>query len=249
MSYNSARHELFLADNFNQVVRVIHLHDKPGDLGDVYRGSIPETRILSVCHMSDSDTLLVCSNEKVNYLVALIRSGSGWREAQRVQTIIPGWICIALSESQVLIGQYGSKCLELYRVESGPIIERVHRLQLDTEYISFSATRDTETRVAVSYLNSTTSEVRVHRLVDDRLEEVARTRVENPGFLLWLLDTLLATEGYDKSVHEIDVSTRLDRELIAPDEGIRVESWCAVDDGLAIFDMNSKGLLHYKYCP
>ena len=90
MSYNSARDELFLADDNNKVVRV---RDTAGDLRDVYRaphGTSPT--MWSVCHMSDSNTLLVCSWEvgphwKIAYwLVALSRNGSEWREAQRVQT-------------------------------------------------------------------------------------------------------------------------------------------------------------------
>ena len=89
MSYNSERDELFLADRDNEVVRAMGVRDNAGDLRDVYRaphGTSPY--ICSVCHMSDSDTLLVCSSEDndVQWLVALSRNGSEWREAQRVQT-------------------------------------------------------------------------------------------------------------------------------------------------------------------
>ena len=48
MSYNSARDELFLADN-NGVVRAMRVRDNAGDLRDVYRAP-PFSNIYSVCH-------------------------------------------------------------------------------------------------------------------------------------------------------------------------------------------------------
>ena len=48
--------------------------DNVGDLRDVYRAPHDTSKYMyvwSVCHMSDSDTLLVCSSEKyANWLVA-----------------------------------------------------------------------------------------------------------------------------------------------------------------------------------
>ena len=105
MSYNSARDELFLADKENSVVRAMRVRDNAGDLRDVYRAPHDtEPSIYSVCHMSDSDTLLVCSYERgpdgkgAKWLVALSRNGSEWREAQRVQTDGMGVISCALSD-------------------------------------------------------------------------------------------------------------------------------------------------------
>ena len=80
MSYNSERDELFLADFDNEVVRAVRVRDNAGDLRDVYRAP----RVYSVCHMSDSDTLLVCAFERgASWLVALSRNGSEWRMRQR----------------------------------------------------------------------------------------------------------------------------------------------------------------------
>ena len=61
MSYNSARDELFLADDMNKVVRAMRVRDSAGDLRDVYRCAPHDTsqHIDSVCYMSDSDTLFV----------------------------------------------------------------------------------------------------------------------------------------------------------------------------------------------
>ena len=71
----------------------MRVRDNAGDLRDVYRAPHDTSPLVwSVCHMSDSDTLLVCSDEYgpdgkyVHWLVALSRNGSEWREAQRVQT-------------------------------------------------------------------------------------------------------------------------------------------------------------------
>ena len=148
MSYNSACDELFLADYANNVVRAMRVRDNAGDLRDVYRGTLHDTspNVLSVCHMSDSDTLLVCSREKgqdrklAYWLVALSRNGSEWREAQRVQTDGRGQISCALSDSRVLIGEPYSTYMELFRVESGPRIARVHPIHVPEKYLWFSAT-------------------------------------------------------------------------------------------------------------
>ena len=200
--------------------------------------------------MSDSDTLLVCSYEDKKWLVALSRKGSEWREAQRVQTDGMGWICCALSDSRVLIGDLNTH-MELFRVESGPRIARVHRIHVPKEFRWFSATCGSDTLVAMSYEDKS---VRVHRLRGDRLEEVARIQLKEPSLLLWLADRLLIAdfdrEKHSHSVIELEVSdTGLERrrKLIAISENINVWSLCAVNDGFAIFDRNSRDILHYTF--
>ena len=193
MSYNSARDELFLADDNNRVVREIHVHDNVDHLRDVYRGTLHDTspNVLSVCHMSDSDTLIVCSEEKgpdqkyANWLVALSRNNSEWREGQRVQTEGEGWICCALTASQVLIGQYNSTYMELFRVESGPRIERVHRIRVPEKYDWFSTRCDINTLVAktpvyrsvgarVSIARRSAGSIRAHPVEQSQRSPVAR---------------------------------------------------------------------------
>ena len=273
MSYNSERDELFLADYNNKVVRAMRVRDTAGDLRDVYRAPHDtDPLVLSVCHMSDSDTLLVCSREKgpdekrVNWLVALSRNGSEWREAQRVQTENIGRISCALSDSRVLIGDWSSTYMELFRVESGPRIARVHRIHVTEEYYWFSATCGSDTLVAMSYPSRLYSSslglvepspicwdnsVRVHRLRGDRLEELARIQLKLPSFILWLADRLLVADGDSEkqsdAVIELEMSDmRLERrrELIATSEKICVYSWCAVNDKLVIFDYKFKDILH-----
>ena len=179
MSYNSARDELFLADFENKVVRAMRVRNNAGDLREVYRGS-HGIFVWSVCHMSDSDTLLTCSGEYASdrkfakWLVSLSRNGSEWREAHRVQTHQLESISCALSDSRVLIGGEYSTYMELFRVESGPRIARVHRIHVPESYEWFSATCSSDTLVALSYFNS----LSVHRLRGDRLEELARIILE-----------------------------------------------------------------------
>ena len=259
MSYNSARDELFLADGRNGVVRAMRVRDNAGDLRDVYRAPHDTSSFIrSVCHMSDSDTLLVCSNEigpgrkTAKWLVALSRNGSEWREAQRVEIDGRGWISCALSDSRVLIGDFDtSTYMELFRVESGPRIARVHRIHVPEMYNWFSATCGSDTLVAMSYFSD--KSVRVHRLRGDRLEELARIQLKRPQELLWLADRLLVVDYDRENSHaliELEVSdTRLERrrELIATSENIYVHRLCAVNDELAIFDYMSKDILHYSF--
>ena len=268
MSYNSARDELFLADRNNGVVRAMRVRDNAGDLRDVYRAPHDTSPyIRSVCHMSDSDTLLVCSGEEgpdrkyAKWLVALSRNGSEWREAQRVQTDGMGVISCALSDSRVLIGSNAigdTKYMELFRVESGPRIAHVHRIHVPEQYHWFSATCGSDTLVAMSYpkmaIPTADNSVRVHRLRGDRLEELARIQLKNPSLLLWLADRFLVADfDSEKDPHaviELEVSdTRLERrrELIATSENISVSRLCAVNDGLAIFDFNTRDILHYSF--
>ena len=259
MSYNSGRDELFLADGNNKVVRAMRLRDNAGDLHEVYRPPHDTSTFLllkSVCHMSDSDTLLMCSGEEGlnrSWLVALSRNSSEWREAQRVQTDGEEWISCALSDSQVLIGVFRSRYMELFYVDSGPRIASLHLIHVPERYDWFSATCGSDTPVAMSYSYSNHL-VRVHWLRGDRLEELARIQLKRPDRLLWLADRLLVADfdenNKSHAVIELEVSdTRFKRrrELIATSENIRVRSLCAVNDGLAIFDYNTDNILHYSF--
>ena len=157
MSYNSERDELFIADYANKVVRAMHLRENAGDLSDVYKATSGE--LLSVCHMSDSDTLLVCSYEKVpdqqraNWLVALIREDNEWREAKRMEIEGDGWICCALSDSRVLIGQMDSTFIELFRVESGLRFATNRRNDGREKHFWYSETCESDTLVAWAELH------------------------------------------------------------------------------------------------
>ena len=146
---------------------------------------------------------------------------------------------------------YGSAYMELFRVESGPRIARVHRIHVPEQYFWFSATWGGDTLVAISYEDKS---VRVHRLREDRLEELARMQLMSPYKLLWLADWLLVADfDREKQSHAVIVlevsDTRLERrcELIATSEKIDLSRFCAVKDGLAIFDTNSKDILHYSF--
>ena len=212
--------------------------------------------------MRHSDTLLVCSGEEgqdknwANWLVALSRNGSEWRESQRLQ--IDGSrersmiICCALSDSRVLINEFNSTYMELFRVESGMRIARIHHIHVPEEYHFLSATCASDTLVAMTN-PYTDKSVRVHRLRGDQLEELARIQLKWPDRLFWLADRLLVTDFDREESHaviELEVSdTRLERrrELIAASENIYAFRLCAVNDGLAIFDDNSKDILHYSF--
>ena len=260
MSYNSARDELFLLDADNTVVRSMRVRDNTGELRDVCRAPHSTSPyIRSVCHISDSDTLLVCwgeygpDKEWANWLVALSRNGSEWREAHRVKIYGYGIICCALSDSRVLIGEWRSTYMELFRVEGGPLIARVNRIHVPEKYYWFSATCGSDTHVAMTFPIPDQS-VRVHRLRGDRLEELARIQLKQPSRLLWLADRLLVAdfdrEKQSDAVIELEVSdTRLERgrELIATSENIDVRSLCAVNDGVAISDSKSRDILHYSF--
>ena len=85
----------------------MRVSDNAGDLRDVYRAP-HVSAIYSVCHMSDSDTLLVCSGEEgpdqkiAKWLVGLSRNGSEWSEVQRVQIGGSGHICSVWRADSVL---------------------------------------------------------------------------------------------------------------------------------------------------
>ena len=254
MCYNSARDELFFADDPNGALRSIHLQENAGDLHDVYR----TTKVFSVCHMSDSDSLLVWLHgfSKSNYdsafwLVLLSRERKKWRETHRVQTAGQEientslvHACCALNDSRVLIGHLNFTCIELFRVESGSRIERVHLIHVSEKYRYFSAMSSSDTLVAMSFDDESG---RVNRLRDDRLEELARIRLKDPHRLVWLADRLLVAESNDTAVTELELcETRLERsrELIAQSELIQVYSWCALPGGLAICNIDQSILLY-----
>lgn len=267
MIYNSAFDELFFADCQNGVVRALLLYQNASGLRDVYK--VKGGNLNSVCHMCDSDTLLVCLHEQnSHWLVALKRNGILfrlltnppliWSDTDRVQTGGEGGICCALSESRVLIGAFDSMYMELFRVYmSGdfyriPRVQQLNRIPIHENYTSFCVTTssDSDTLVAMSYESK--NEVRVNRLRDDRLDELARIRLQTPGPLVWLGDRLIATEWHantsSNSITELEVSgTRIERrrQLFAPDDKIVVWRWCAVDGGFAIVESNSQSIMHF----
>ena len=143
--------------------------------------------------------------------------------------------------------------MELFRVESGPRIALVHRIHVPEKYNSFSATCGSDTLVAMTYPSPDQS-VHVHRLRGDLLEELARIQFHFLDSLLWLADRLLVVEYDDhkksNSVIELEVSdTRLEcrRQHIDNSENIRVSRFCALNDGLAIFDYNTREILLYSF--
>ena len=259
MSYNAARDELFVADYDNKVVRAIRLQDNAGDMREVFRCTSLEAitpRMFSVCHMSDSDSLLVCTaehwqNERAYWLVLLRRAGSEWRETHRVHTALWGYICCALSDSRALVGAYNSTSMELFRVQSDARIAHVHRIDVSERYRWLAASSGSDTLVAMSFASD--ESVRVNRLRDERLEPLARIRLKKPDRLLWHADRLLVTESHERdndTVTELEVSaTGIERrrELIAHSEGIQLHRWCALPDGIIICDLSSGVLLNCNH--
>ena len=96
--------------------------------------------------------------------------------------------------------------------------------------------------------------MRVHRLRSNQLEKLVRIQLKSPYYLLWLANRLIVadfdSENESNVVIELEVSDkRLERrrELIATSANINVMRLCAVNDGLAIFDYESKNILHYSF--
>ena len=110
------------------------------DVRDVYRGSAHDTnpKFWSVCHMRDSDTMLVCSVKYrpgiafAYWLMALSRRGGGgeWHEAHRLQTAQSPTLSCPISDSRVLVGNNDSAYLELFRVQSGQRIVCFHSIRV-----------------------------------------------------------------------------------------------------------------------
>ena len=185
-------------------------------------------------------------------LVALSRCGGEgeWREAQRVNIGLSASLSCALSDSRVPIGRLGSAYLELLRVQKGPQIARVHNISVTKEYLCFSATSDSadNTQVAMSYEKE--QSVRVYRLVGDRLEEMGRIRLESPRLLLWVAARLFVSAPVYSVVVELELKgSRLERrcQLIGSTGNIIiVHKWCALDEGLVVYNDSSKELIHYS---
>ena len=134
----------------------------------------PVVKCECVCHISDSDPLLVCSYEKgpdqqsANWWHSFATATNGARlskwSSKEMDVSVARW---------VLIGQTDSTFIELFRVESGLRIatDTDRRIDVREKYFWYSATYDSDTLVAISY--RTNISVRVHRLREDRLQELA----------------------------------------------------------------------------
>lgn len=252
MRYNSRIDELFLADSANNIVRVMRLRDNCVNRSEY---TATHEHVFSVCQMTDSDTLFLCSrHQHKSWLVALSRGEDRgeWREAHRMQLqskMRKAMISFALSDSRMLIGELKSKYLDLFLVLNAQKIVFLIRLVVQNNYRWFSATSSSDTLVAMSHKSDNL--VRIHRLRGNVLEELMCIKFHKPDRLLWLGDRLLVTNGSKShAITELKVSgTRLERRrlLIAPGERVNVQSWCAVDDGIAIVEGKSKNIIHYKF--
>ena len=151
----------------------------------------------------------------------------------------------------MLFGDFYSLYLELFRVQKGPRVVRVHNIHVTESYLCFSATcasrgNGGDIQVAMFYGDQT---VRVYRLVDDQLEELTRIRLEKPFRLLWVAARLLVGAREPGGVIELEMrGNQLERcgELISDTSDISVYSWCPLDDGLAMFNKVSNMLLLYS---
>ena len=251
MSYNSLRDELFFVDYANSsTVRSTSLRDDQRETVNVFEfdDRYLYGEVTSVCYISDSDTL-VLTTSKSNHLVVLTRIGEGrgsyeWRKADGH---LIGSICCAVSDSRLLIGNSKDSYMELFRVESGPRVTLLHRINVPKIYYNFSVSGSGEELVAVSYKNS----VCVNRLCHNRLEEISRIQLRSCN-LLWLGDRLLATERiHSQFVVELEVrGTRLERRRELLDlkyARIDFNCWCAVDNEFALYDGNMNALVLYSF--
>ena len=251
MCYNSLRDELFFLDYADfSMVRSTRLRDDQPETVNVFdfekRYSYDE--VTSVCYISDSDTL-VLTISKSNHLVFIsrIEKGRSRDEWQEADDELIGSICCAVSDSRLLVGTSKVSYMELFRVENGPRLTLLHRINVQEIYSDFSVSASGEELVAVSYKNS----VCVNRLCHDHLEEISRIQLSCLN-LLWLGDRLLVTESIDSHVViELEVrGTRLERlrELLDLKYArIDFHCWCAVGNELAIFDDNTQALVLYSF--
>ena len=274
MCYNAARDELFFVDRRNSVVRAMQLRESRAVLRDVYTTRNGMAAVFyDVCHIGVWDAVLVCVRERgpdgkdTNWLVALSRNGHEWREthrvrnylsyrdALRVKTHVNGVAasrkCCAFGQSQVLVGEYHSSSLELFRLKNASRIELLHRIRVPLNYSDFATKRGSDTLVATCSTND--NSVHVHRMSGDKLEELALIRLERPSKLLWLPERLLVVEARgpnSDTVTELEVAgthIQRSRQLLLGICRNVLSSWCAVGNGLAISARPSHELLHYSF--
>ena len=273
MSYKADSEELFLADEPSPKVRTINMHANQGsrEMPIVYENNSNENNMRgfhNVCHINDPETLLVCwseSNTNNYWLAALRRSrdeGEGkWREKKRlrIENTIIYWIdCFALSKSRVLIGEHNSKYMELFRIHSNdPIIKSANRIEVPEEYNYFSARdgSEGEVLVAMSYKNMI---VKVHLLDSNKLKTVAsilmyqypnirgyQHKKDKPGRLLWVGSSrlLVMCKRHVVILNYSCVGNKHKLEKTIDVDFLKVVKWCALDDGLVIYD--SSGIQQY----
>ena len=162
---------------FSQV-RAISLCNNSDDLREVYAHSEHSTTPLphSVCHMSDSDSFggfitkirrilrsprfsWQIAMKEQHWLVVLCRRGNEWCDALRVQIEALKFRDLffeSLADSRMVVGQYPSNYLEMFRVESDLCIAHVHRIRVPEEFTTLTANCDNEILIAMSYANDKT---------------------------------------------------------------------------------------------
>ena len=153
----------------------------------------------------------------------------------------------ALSDSRTLVGAYNITNMELFRVQlqSGARIARVYRMHLSEELMySISARRVAVTRLKrcatrrksqCEWIDCATTDSRNSRAGGCRTPfDSCGSRFDSSS----LRDVVI--------IHVDGPASR--RELIAQSEGIPVDSWCALPDGLAICDSGALLLYDLQTC-
>lgn len=259
MSFNPKLQELFYTD-LKGVARVIHLSNKKAVARDMFDSNQTAGQSYNICHMSKSDTLIVCGHsvwpeKSSEWVTAYSRKGDDWLEEQRIETVSRATWCLPLIGSRVLIAGYTEKPMELYRVDlqPGQRITRVGTIKKPERFHRLSVSEDFDGDPLLAMICD--KSVLVYRLIGERLEKVTQKHFEEPWNVLWLADHLLVEDIHYKdgqSVHNI-VQLELKgtqlirrRELISAKDEVQVGGWCVVNNGLAIYDFKSKNILFYS---
>lgn len=214
---------------------------------------------------------------KVGFLlVSLSHDPQQWRQQSDLQLSIEMDVsCVSstlceLANATVLFGARWSAQLLILQLTKTHRLTLLRQLQTPEKYFCVSATvLNGRILIALASTTSPVCTVSVSELVNDQLIHLSHSKPHVDyilfGAILWAGEHLLVSEcettqqGTETAVMELNrhcpccVSDfasplSLGSQLLTPDAGISVATWCADGERVCVWDYNSNDILVYSVC-
>lgn len=253
----TAAHQLFIADNTNDVVRSFDVRFARLDARDVFRCAVDE-HLHDVAYCAESLTLFVATTGSRDISVrsfARTNLNGDWSVCHRMQRELEGNGKIflrVLRDGTLIFGLTNTNEVHLCRVLPNRSIQHCAPLRLPAKHIGFDAQLNgNEKRLAAAFQDKSVALFRLDTEVAVLLSHVP-IHYHTAKIILFCGETVVVGVGSMNEVQEAESFTTIggrlqrDRQLLPRDDRLGISRWCFMDKTLYAWDWKSKDLLVYN---
>lgn len=245
-------HELFLADNTNEVVRSFDVRGGGLDVRDAFRPARGEY-VNDVAYIAESDSLYVATrdSDNSNFSVRLLtRTDGQWIELHQKRFKQEGDKHIflrVLSGGILFCGKGETNVIHVCSVLEDRFIQDSCPLPLPYKHEGFDAQLSgNERRLAIAFQEGDGA-VALYSVKTKGADPLSVFPLSGAQLPLFCGDKLLVKVYNEPVVFSTkDGSLHRERQLIARDEGLDIFCWCYVDGTIYVWDFKSKDILVYN---